>query len=622
MIPLSRTTAVRLLLMAAMTAAVGCRDRIEPTGPTRTWSMRSSATISDGAHNQGNDDVFFLPPMVPNPSGAAGYGDPFQPGLPVSIKICVVPSADPCTSHVQIFAPDAVKSSSEGFYNVNWDTKAVGLDPSLTYRIEVWVRSTRVAFADVDVVSSGSQLKNVNTNEFIPLLDGRTLPIKVRIEQGWNCKNNASCVTQEVTNTPPAGQDFTIVKSNDGENAVAFPADWHDGDTPVLVTVEDVTESLRLPGGASGCSLSLTKMLTSGNCVKITVDPPVTVAAGKSVIVAVCQEDRSDVRQRLLKYDVGEAPKFLRNVPVPPGFICPETQIGAAPSSNPFARFASAAYSRLAGGVNWLFGARTAYAIDVGVGGSIDGGDGFSVISAGLPATMEAVAGQNQTATAGSTVPVAPKVKLVPLHPASGPNSPPAPLVGFDVTCQVTGGGGSLIVDGSSVQSATVQTDAQGFAECPSWKLGDVPGENHLLVSAARLDQTVTLAELGEEGPEEDTFPGTVVFNATGVAVPNLLSPPDFSVFSIFPRATTLTWSAVPGAVSYQVQVDFCGTPPIPIDPLQCPGWSPWRDTSVEGTTFNFDFVGAQPGRWRVRANFSGGVVGPFSAYRYFRYTI
>jgi hypothetical protein len=320
-----------------------------------------------------------------------------------------------------------------------------------------------------------------------------------------------------VTNTPPPGQLFTIVKSNDGEQALAFPADWHVGNFPVLITVEDKTEELRIPGGASGCSLGLTKMLNGGHCVKITVDPPVLVAPNKSVIIAVCQEDQLDKRQRFIKYDVGEPPKFLRNVDPGSlfGFICPENHVGSmSRSSNPFVRFASAAYSRLSGGVNWLIGAKTAYAFDVGPGAAIDGGDGFSFISAGIPATMQAAAGMNQSGAAGSTLPVKPKVKLVPLHPNSG--TPPAPLAGFDVTCQVVSGGGSLLVGESSAQSATVQTDESGNAECPSWRMGALPGENRLLVSAARLDQEVTMAELGEEGPEDDTFPGAVTFTAQG----------------------------------------------------------------------------------------------------------
>ena len=34
------------------------------------------------------------------------------------------------------------------------------------------------------MVNSGKDLKNVDTNEYIALKDGRTLPIKFRIEEG------------------------------------------------------------------------------------------------------------------------------------------------------------------------------------------------------------------------------------------------------------------------------------------------------------------------------------------------------------------------------------------------------------------------------------------------------
>ena len=48
--------------------------------------------------------------------------------------------------------------------------------------------------------------------------------------------------------------------------------------------------------------------------------------------------------------------------------------------------------------------------------------------------------------------------------------------------------------------------------------MGGNAGANNLVVSASRLDAVVTLAELGEEGPEDVTHPGTVTFNATAVA--------------------------------------------------------------------------------------------------------
>ncbi len=46
------------------------------------------------------------------------------------------------------------------------------------------VGDRELGHADVDVVASGGELKNVDTDGFIPLLDDRTLPIKFRIEEG------------------------------------------------------------------------------------------------------------------------------------------------------------------------------------------------------------------------------------------------------------------------------------------------------------------------------------------------------------------------------------------------------------------------------------------------------
>src|SRR2546430_11882474 len=69
-------------------------------------------------------------------------------------------------------------------YIVNWHTNDAGLDPARTYRIRVLLESLELGFVDVDVVSSGKELRSVQTNEYIPLLNGTTLPIKFRIERG------------------------------------------------------------------------------------------------------------------------------------------------------------------------------------------------------------------------------------------------------------------------------------------------------------------------------------------------------------------------------------------------------------------------------------------------------
>jgi hypothetical protein len=106
----------------------------------------------------------------------------------------------------------------------------------------------------------------------------------------------------------------------------------------------------------------------------------------------------------------------------------------------------------------------------------------------------------------------------------------------------------------------------------------------------------------------------------TTLAIPVQLSPAPGQVFDHFPRTTTLQWSAVPGARSYGVELEVCQPPScaasadrtFPLTPPFAP---------VDGTSLTFDFVGAQPGRWRVRAT---GVTGladsPWSGWSEFVY--
>ena len=99
---------------------------------------------------------------------------------------------------------------------------------------------------------------------------------------------------------------------------------------------------------------------------------------------------------------------------------------------------------------------------------------------------------------------------------------------------------------------------------------------------------------------------------------PVQLSPASGSVFSAYPRVTTLQWSAVPGAARYGVEVDC----------YHCCQRDKWcsevggdvRSAVVDGLTYTFNFVGAKPGRWRVWALAPGGEAGPKSDWRDFRY--
>lgn len=130
-----------------------------------------SLEISDGAH-AGNQRFFFLPPMVSSPAYSGVFDASQHP---------VVRIAEGATQVVEL--NPAVDVAGET-YQAEWHTSEFALDASKTYRITVSVDGFTVGFADVDVVKSGAELKNVNTGEFIPLKDGRTLPIKFRLERG------------------------------------------------------------------------------------------------------------------------------------------------------------------------------------------------------------------------------------------------------------------------------------------------------------------------------------------------------------------------------------------------------------------------------------------------------
>ncbi len=104
-------------------------------------------------------------------------------------------------------------------------------------------------------------------------------------------------------------------------------------------------------------------------------------------------------------------------------------------------------------------------------------------------------------------------------------------------------------------------------------------------------------------------------------AVPPLLEPAEGAVFNHYPRTMTFKWSPVgiPGA-TYSIEIDAFGA-------VNAGKWA--QETfstcavyhNIAGTSFNHSFVGAQPGRWRVRAKIDGRYCN-WSEWRYFRFTI
>ena len=493
------TRALSAAVLVAVAAA--CSESISPRQSTKQVPTFTPA-IMDGAHG-GNKAVFFLPPMVSNPNGQPGFGDPVAAGLPVSFRIDQLASSGCSAQLTRLFSVADVTFDGTQ-YQANWHTDQSNLNASCTYRISVLVGKQIEAFADVDVVSSGSQLKRVDTQEFVPLLDGRTLPIKVRIEQGVKFCTDVNCVSQVV----PANAT-TLVATPDGQNAALFSAGWFNvavfGTDQVIVTIEDITSS---PTALkTGCGLGVTKMVTPGtvgapvHCVRFTTDPEITSTTAQ-VVLAVCQEDRGSVPQLLLKYDLDESPVFLRNVASP--ITCPE-EIGSTSTFGGAVRYAVARVGRA---VQSVFVPRSANAFDLGIGGALDGG-GFSVVAAGTPVQMVAASDTLPSAPAGQTVANSPTVQLRYLHRPSE-NTPAGPNNAI-VTCTVVGANGHVIVgdaDVTSGQATRSLDDPAGVYHCPAWRLDQ--GANTLQVTATTLDDVIVL------GGVPGTFRGTATFHGTG----------------------------------------------------------------------------------------------------------
>ncbi len=110
----------------------------------------------------------------------------------------------------------------------------------------------------------------------------------------------------------------------------------------------------------------------------------------------------------------------------------------------------------------------------------------------------------------------------------------------------------------------------------------------------------------------------TISVGAPQRQAPVQISPPDGSVFDRYPRTTTLRWQSVPDAYFYRVEIDCyhcCASGAWCTEVGQT-----WQIENASDTEFTFDFVGAQPGRWRVWAVYLDYSEGPKSGWWTFEY--
>src|SRR3989441_11918502 len=212
--PMNRS---RLVMCAAALLAAACQDRQSPTAAP-------SYAIHDAAHDLVNSHFYWLPPMTRQPSFTGTFDGTLAPV--VEIREFAGPS--PCVANrlVATFTTTTGPTSetvrvdlANQLYIVNWHTAAFNLNTACTYRIQFLVAGLQLGLADVDVVDNGVQLKRVDTDEFVPLLDDGTVAVKARVELGavtfaltgdaTACRPGRDC--GEAVVTPVAGQDVTVL---------------------------------------------------------------------------------------------------------------------------------------------------------------------------------------------------------------------------------------------------------------------------------------------------------------------------------------------------------------------------------------------------------------------------
>lgn len=463
----------RVLLCLTLISLSACNGDsvVKPTA-----SPSPTNAISDATHNAigftSNPDFFFLPPMVGNPSGSPKWdAGAFNASLRPTVEICAsaaltesTVATSPCTPMPPALAA-ALDAGAEQ-YQVNWK---VPTSSTIFYRITVKVGSTTLGFADVETASNASQLKNVATGEFIPLTDGRTLPIKFRVERYALCAvpgvGPCTSVSGDIavapvtvfTGTPDASGISTTV-------GVTIPVQSSAAPTPVTVTITS----------CPNLNPTAIDLPTFGDCVRVTTDPqldrltnPATVfvcAVGVNASLFQGLTESQEARVTLHRYDASGAHAGV--TALPHASACTPGNPGGIASAGPsftgmLASLAHGQITRAAKEAVALLAPKPLYAamfIDLGGGGFTEF---FSDFQFALPAKMERVEGTDGRSVLSGTS-LSPSVKVTDLggEPVAGA------IVHF---FSITGAGGT-----------TVPTGPDGIAAAP-WVVSS--GDNLLSVS-------------------------------------------------------------------------------------------------------------------------------------------
>jgi len=254
----------RLLLVPLLASVLACSDRLS-TAPNASLP---SFAIADAARDY-KPGFYWLPPMVKNPT----VSGTFDASLTATVDICELID-DECgpvlATYTMTSGPGGeVLSIQDGHYHVNWHTDQFTLSTN-SYRISVRAGANNVllGYADVQPAANGSSFKNLDSNEMMGLVDGRTLPIKFRIET--NVVGDIDVAPLEATLEPGGTQQLVATVSDLHGNPMSANVMWSSSDESIAT----VDQSGLVTAIAEGTAIiTATAELVSGSATVIVEEP-------------------------------------------------------------------------------------------------------------------------------------------------------------------------------------------------------------------------------------------------------------------------------------------------------------------------------------------------------------
>jgi alpha-tubulin suppressor-like RCC1 family protein len=203
----------RLAFVPLLVTLFACSDRPITTSPN---AGTPRFDIADAARDY-KRGFYWLPPVVQQPNATGTFDATLSP----TVEICEL-VAGACGSVLATYPA----TTADGKYHVNWHTDAFALSYTSTYRVSVraGIDNVLLGYIDVQPASNGSGLKNVDTDEFMGLVDGRTLPIKFRIETG--VIGNVTLQPLEATIEAGVTQQFVAIVTDLHGNPIAADVVW------------------------------------------------------------------------------------------------------------------------------------------------------------------------------------------------------------------------------------------------------------------------------------------------------------------------------------------------------------------------------------------------------------